>query len=108
MGGVRFVLADQPEGVSRAALELQGDTHAKTHPVRDRRRPDHAGTGAARAPVAQVTLHARARRRITAVARRLALPFQLAPARAGRGAPGGDRKSTRLNSSHPVITYAVF
>src|SRR5256885_7522483 len=22
--------------------------------------------------------------------------------------PGGDRKSTRLNSSHPVISYAVF
>src|SRR5713226_3320767 len=26
----------------------------------------------------------------------------------GRGAPGGDRKSTRLNSSHPSISYAVF
>src|SRR5256885_6288911 len=24
------------------------------------------------------------------------------------GAPGGDRKSTRLNSSHLVISYAVF
>src|SRR5438132_9167257 len=28
------------------------------------------------------------------------------PARAGGG--GGDRKSTRLNSSHTVISYAVF
>src|SRR5260364_305309 len=25
-----------------------------------------------------------------------------------RFAPGGDRKSTRLNSSHPIISYAVF
>src|SRR6266487_5111994 len=29
-------------------------------------------------------------------------------ARAGRGVPGTDRKSTRLNSSHPSISYAVF
>src|SRR5690348_17363260 len=27
---------------------------------------------------------------------------------AGRGHRGGDRKSTRLNSSHPSISYAVF
>src|SRR5699024_12642620 len=26
----------------------------------------------------------------------------------GTGAPGGDRKSTRLNSSHVSISYAVF
>src|SRR5436190_11360013 len=26
----------------------------------------------------------------------------------GRGAPARDRKSTRLNSSHTVISYAVF
>src|SRR5438876_6909501 len=26
----------------------------------------------------------------------------------GSGASGGDRKSTRLNSSHPSISYAVF
>src|SRR5687768_18004482 len=26
----------------------------------------------------------------------------------GRGAPAGDRKSTRLNSSHGYISYAVF
>src|SRR5690348_18120556 len=25
-----------------------------------------------------------------------------------QGRPGGDRKSTRLNSSHPSISYAVF
>src|SRR5438034_7017380 len=25
-----------------------------------------------------------------------------------KGEPGGDRKSTRLNSSHTVISYAVF
>src|SRR5256885_7788849 len=30
------------------------------------------------------------------------------PARARRGGPGLDRKSTRLNSSHLVISYAVF
>src|SRR5215208_2662946 len=29
-------------------------------------------------------------------------------ARARRGARGGDRKSTRLNSSHVAISYAVF
>src|SRR5947208_6729775 len=26
----------------------------------------------------------------------------------GRGGRGGDRKSTRLNSSHQIISYAVF
>src|SRR5438034_6864587 len=31
-----------------------------------------------------------------------------APALRGRAAEGGDRKSTRLNSSHTVISYAVF
>src|SRR5438876_4476935 len=31
------------------------------------------------------------------------------PHRVGRGSnPSGDRKSTRLNSSHPSISYAVF
>src|SRR5256885_11071179 len=30
------------------------------------------------------------------------------PPRAGHGAGAGDRKSTRLNSSHLVISYAVF
>src|SRR5437660_4831585 len=30
------------------------------------------------------------------------------PARAGRRARAGDRKSTRLNSSHVAISYAVF
>src|SRR5256885_9426729 len=30
------------------------------------------------------------------------------PAPRGRSRPGGDRKSTRLNSSHLVISYAVF
>src|SRR2546422_4703236 len=28
--------------------------------------------------------------------------------RGGRGRPGADRKSTRLNSSHGYISYAVF
>src|SRR5687768_17774721 len=28
--------------------------------------------------------------------------------RLGAGGPGGDRKSTRLNSSHGYISYAVF
>src|SRR5437588_2854903 len=31
-----------------------------------------------------------------------------APGGAGGRAPGTDRKSTRLNSSHTVISYAVF
>src|SRR6266487_5481607 len=30
------------------------------------------------------------------------------PARPASSAPPGDRKSTRLNSSHPSISYAVF
>src|SRR5438876_4435375 len=30
------------------------------------------------------------------------------PRRRGRERPCGDRKSTRLNSSHPSISYAVF
>src|SRR6266542_4898899 len=30
------------------------------------------------------------------------------PAEGGYGAPRGDRKSTRLNSSHGSISYAVF
>src|SRR6266581_8203073 len=30
------------------------------------------------------------------------------PDRAAVAVPGGDRKSTRLNSSHPSISYAVF
>src|SRR5256885_7163284 len=33
---------------------------------------------------------------------------ELATAAAGRGGRGPDRKSTRLNSSHLVISYAVF
>src|SRR5690348_18001795 len=36
-----------------------------------------------------------------------AIRLQGLVARAQRG-PGGDRKSTRLNSSHPSISYAVF
>src|SRR5256885_3818224 len=35
-------------------------------------------------------------------------PDKIDPAHAGAGAGGGDRKSTRLNSSHLVISYAVF
>src|SRR5947208_7410911 len=38
--------------------------------------------------------------------RRRLLPVPRLPAN-GRGAPG-DRKSTRLNSSHQIISYAVF
>src|SRR2546426_9142612 len=43
-------------------------------------------------------------------ARRRARPAARAAAarRAPGGASGGDRKSTRLNSSHLVISYAVF
>src|SRR5947208_4342915 len=41
------------------------------------------------------------------------LPQELLPAAAGRSgealpAAAGDRKSTRLNSSHQIISYAVF
>src|SRR3989449_7876999 len=42
---------------------------------------------------------------------RAALVGGAAPGRGskgGRGGPGGDRKSTRLNSSHGYISYAVF
>src|SRR2546422_4345103 len=38
---------------------------------------------------------------------RRALPAR-APARAREPGPGADRKSTRLNSSHGYISYAVF
>src|SRR2546426_5876817 len=34
--------------------------------------------------------------------------LNVAIARRGRGSAAGDRKSTRLNSSHLVISYAVF
>src|SRR5256885_10302791 len=37
-----------------------------------------------------------------------ALGFRTALAQAGVSVAGGDRKSTRLNSSHLVISYAVF
>src|SRR5438034_7293393 len=39
------------------------------------------------------------------IRRRLEVPDELAQQ---RGAQRGDRKSTRLNSSHTVISYAVF
>src|SRR5438034_8821349 len=35
-------------------------------------------------------------------------PLQSVPAAQPGGHSGGDRKSTRLNSSHTVISYAVF
>src|SRR2546426_9273651 len=35
-------------------------------------------------------------------------PRRPQPSRARRSPAGGDRKSTRLNSSHLVISYAVF
>src|SRR5256885_8279184 len=38
----------------------------------------------------------------------VAAPCFAPPARSGRLPDGGDRKSTRLNSSHLVISYAVF
>src|SRR5438876_6834714 len=43
-------------------------------------------------------------------ARRPGGPAALGPGRSGaaRAAGAGDRKSTRLNSSHPSISYAVF
>src|SRR5713101_8780294 len=40
--------------------------------------------------------------------RRLALPVPQAVRRAGQGRATPDRKSTRLNSSHMSISYAVF
>src|SRR5947208_6214863 len=40
--------------------------------------------------------------------RRGACGGERAPARAARGAARRDRKSTRLNSSHQIISYAVF
>src|SRR3712207_8418649 len=49
-------------------------------------------------------LSARTRRRTTGVVGRQALPC----VPSGAGAKAGDRKSTRLNSSHANISYAVF
>src|SRR2546421_1754796 len=40
--------------------------------------------------------------------RRGAVPIRFRAARAARGGSGRDRKSTRLNSSHDQISYAVF
>src|SRR3712207_8379683 len=40
--------------------------------------------------------------------RLLELPGGRIPGHRGRGHPAGDRKSTRLNSSHANISYAVF
>src|SRR5947207_8793573 len=41
-------------------------------------------------------------------ARRQPARVECAVARRPRAGPAGDRKSTRLNSSHTVISYAVF
>src|SRR5690348_17646728 len=43
-----------------------------------------------------------------ALPRRVPLSGARALRALGAGADGGDRKSTRLNSSHPSISYAVF
>src|SRR2546426_8794319 len=49
------------------------------------------------------------RRHSWTLARLLGALFGIGPAERGRVAPDdGDRKSTRLNSSHLVISYAVF
>src|SRR5258708_19978361 len=50
---------------------------------------------------------------VRAPSRARALPDRVlggggAPLRARRGLARGDRKSTRLNSSHQIISYAVF
>src|SRR5688572_31817022 len=50
----------------------------------------------------------RAGQRRDAVPRRGRGPLARDPAEDPPGAPGGDRKSTRLNSSHSQISYAVF
>src|SRR2546430_7567296 len=50
-------------------------------------------------------------REVFVLRRRDALPYDQIAARpggAGRTPPGIDRKSTRLNSSHSQISYAVF
>src|SRR3989475_7471885 len=40
--------------------------------------------------------------------RRISLCFVICCTRSSNGVGGGDRKSTRLNSSHSQISYAVF
>src|SRR5437588_6124629 len=50
----------------------------------------------------------RAREELAAWRQRLRLIESLGPDQPQSLAPCGDRKSTRLNSSHTVISYAVF
>src|SRR5437763_11998491 len=66
----------------------------RLHPLAD------GGDGALEALQKEPVLLQALQRRLHAVARR--------PGRGRRGALAGDRKSTRLNSSHRCISYAVF
>src|SRR5206468_4782129 len=52
--------------------------------------------------------HLHRRRGVDAGVHELAAELGLLHRRLGHEGPGGDRKSTRLNSSHDQISYAVF
>src|SRR5690348_15841433 len=56
----------------------------------------------------RLTAPHRRRRRIAVAVAGLAVAAALAAALLLTGGGAGDRKSTRLNSSHPSISYAVF
>src|SRR5256885_8666274 len=64
--------------------------------------------GPGRGPGGPAVLQGRAGGGNPAPRRRRADPRRRRLPAAARGEPGGDRKSTRLNSSHLVISYAVF
>src|SRR5690606_41578852 len=75
----------------------------RSHPGTRNRRGTPGQAAAARfwnLPIAYDSLSARAQQFGRQTKRREGTPF--------RWRPGGDRKSTRLNSSHVKISYAVF
>src|SRR5207249_11454589 len=78
----------------------------------DRGVADEERLPAGRGPPVQFPRHADAalerRRRLPGPGRRTQSTALLQLGRFGRRGGGGDRKSTRLNSSHVSISYAVF
>src|SRR5688572_31533154 len=59
-------------------------------------------------PAAQARRRAAQLRRLAAVVRRGSVPAHASGGGAADPGPASDRKSTRLNSSHSQISYAVF
>src|SRR5690606_35278607 len=87
-GALSRSAAERPRGAARAAPGAAGSDEAGA-PAEDRRRSVEAAAGAVAALIAQ-----------------MAPLSENPPAEAAAGT--GDRKSTRLNSSHVKISYAVF